>query len=470
MESLGAILKRLQQQNTFDGTDSAAEALAVEPESTEPPCPLCGGLGWVRRDVPIGDPHFGKAVQCFCQQQVSGDERLARLQRFSNMGKLAEVSFEKTDPDGRSGNTDGRTRFKMSMQAAQAYAEDPQGWLVLEGGSGTGKTHLAAAIANRCMEREVPVLFVVAPDLLDHLRASFGPQNEMPYDELFEQIKSIPMLVLDDLGVQSSTPWAEEKLFQLLNHRYVTQLSTVITTNVAVDQTEARLQSRLSDSRLSQVLDLGDVTRGKVPAIGGIPTELLTRMTFATFEPQGKAKDREGQETLAAALQSARSFAQEPDGWLVFMGDTGCGKTHLAVAVAEQRIKAGQPVFFALVPDLLDYLRYTFSPDSRVTYDERFEEVKQTPLLILDDLGAESSTQWANEKLYQIIVHRHNAQLPTIITTRQLPSSSRDPIASRINDPRLVTVVPITAPDFRQHARSAPAGRGRGQDAGARDR
>ncbi len=444
--------------------------MAAESESAEPLCPLCGGLGWVRRDVPIGDPHFGKAVQCFCQQQVSGDGRLARLQRFSNMGRLAEVSFEKTDPDGRSGNTDGRTRFRMSMQAAQAFADDPQGWLVLEGGSGTGKTHLAAAIANRCMEREVPVLFVVAPDLLDHLRASFSPQNEMPYDELFEQIKSIPMLVLDDLGVQSSTPWAEEKLFQLLNHRYVTQLSTVITTNVAVDQTEARLQSRLSDPRLSQLLDLGDVTRGRAPAIGGIEPELLTRMTFATFELHGKAKDREGQETLAAALQSAQSFAQEPEGWLVLMGDTGCGKTHLAVAVAEQRLKLGQPVFFALVPDLLDYLRYTFSPDSRVTYDERFEEVKQTPLLILDDLGAESTTQWANEKLYQIIVHRHNARLPTIITTRKLPNSSRDPIASRINDPRLVTVVPITAPDFRQHAKPVPQGRDRGQDAGARDR
>ena len=85
-----------------------------------------------------------------------------------------------------------------------------------------------------------------------------------------------------------------------------------------------------------------------------------------------------------------------------------------------------------------------------MTYDELFDQVKQTPLLILDDLGAESTTSWANEKLYQIIVHRHNARLATIITTRVIPMGANDPVASRLNDPRLVTVMPITAPDYRR--------------------
>lgn len=369
------------------------------------------------------------------------------------MGKLTEVSFKTTDPDGRSGNADGRNRFRQSMKAAQLFSEDSQGWIVFQGVSGTGKTHLAAAIANRCMERDLPVLFVAAPDLLDHLRSSFDPNNEVVYNDLFEQVKGIPMLVLDDLGAQSSTPWAEEKLFQLINHRYVTQLSTVITTNMPTDQMESRLQSRLTDPRLVQVLDLGKITKNDGPMIGKVEAELLGRMTFENFLPGGRAQDRDGKDSLAAALMSAHSFSEDPEGWLVLVGDTGCGKTHLAVSVAEQRLKAGHSVFFALVPDLLDYLRYTFNPDARVAYDQLFEEVKKTPLLILDDLGAESSTKWAHEKLYQIIVHRHNAKLPTIITTRQLPSGARDPIASRINDPLLVTVVPITAPDYRQQSK-----------------
>ncbi len=56
-----------------------------------------------------------------------------------------------------------------------------------------------------------------------------------------------------------------------------------------------------------------------------------------------------------------------------------------------------------VVPDLLDHLRATFSPSSTVSLDRRFEEVRTTPLLILDDLGTQSATPWAREKLYQIV-------------------------------------------------------------------
>ncbi|MEE9284893.1 MAG: ATP-binding protein, partial [Dehalococcoidia bacterium] len=109
------------------------------------------------------------------------------------------------------------------MKAAQHFAEEPSGWLVFSGPSGCGKTHLAAAIADRCIQDGRPVLFMVVPDLLDHLRAAYRPESEVGYDELFELLRNSPVLILDDLGVQSSTPWAEEKLFQLINHRYNAQ-------------------------------------------------------------------------------------------------------------------------------------------------------------------------------------------------------------------------------------------------------
>ena len=426
-------------------------------------------MGWLRHEVPVGHADFGKAMPCQCQLNTNEAERLGRLQRFSNMGLLADIAFDTTDPDGRGATAEAHARFRSALQAARAYAEELQGWLTLVGSSFTGKTHLAAAVANYSMERGTPVLFATTPDLLEHLRSTLNPQAETAYDDLFEQVKSVPLLVLDDLGVQHDTPWAEEKLFQVLNHRYVTRLSTVITTNVPVDQMEPRLRSRLSDPRVSLVVDLGASGRDRAPSVGDVPAELRTRMTLESFEPSGKATDKEGRESLAAALAMAKAFAADPQGWLVLVGDPGCGKTHLAVGVAEQRLRAGQPVFFTLVPDLLDHLRRTFAPESRVTYDELFEEVKETPLLVLDDLGAESSTAWAHEKLYQIIVHRHNSRLPTIITTRQIPSGPKDPIASRLNDPRLVTVVPISAPDFRQQSRrSASTPRGRGT-APARD-
>ena len=100
---------------------------------------------------------------------------------------------------------------------------------MLSGPSGCGKTHVAAAVANRCLEVGTPALFVIVPDLLDRLRAAYHPDSAVDYDQAFERVRNAPVLVLDDLGGQSSTPWAQEKLSQIINHRFNARLPTVIT-------------------------------------------------------------------------------------------------------------------------------------------------------------------------------------------------------------------------------------------------
>ena len=407
----------------------------------------------MRRELPVVDADFGRAFPCACQQDASTSQRLSRLQRFSNLGVLSEVRFEGIDAAGPGTGPEAAARYQAALAAALRFAEEPSGSLTLLGGHGVGKTHLAAAVANRLMEQGHPVFFTFVPDFLDQIRGSYSQDSELTYDELFEQVKAVPMLILDDLGAHSGTPWAEEKLFQVINHRYLADLPTLVTSALQMERLDGRLQSRLSDPRSSRVIDMGGSVRGSKMAMGGIEPAMLRHMTFDSFEPNGRARDQQGRETLNAALMVSRSFAQDPDGWLVLVGDVGCGKTHLAVAVANEQLGKGEDVFFAFVPDLLDHLRYTFSPDSRVTYDELFDRVKQAPLLVLDDLGSESSTPWANEKLYQIIVHRYNTHMPTIITARAIPSGANDPVASRLSDARLVVVIPITAPDYRQTGR-----------------
>src|SRR5205814_4356156 len=157
--------------------------------------------------------------------------------------------------------------------------------------------------------------------------------------------------------------------------------------------------------------------------------------------------------SVQEAFQESYKFAQNPSGWLVLIGPNGCGKTHLAAAIANQNLSDGAVVLFTVVPDLLAHLRATFSPGSTEPYDQRFAIMREAELLVLDDLGSHQSSPWANEKLFQLLNYRYNSHYPTVITANKQGLIGIDErILSRISDTALVTRVIINgAIDFRSH-------------------
>jgi DNA replication protein DnaC len=376
-----------------------------------------------------------------------------RLLRYSNLGELARFTFELLKPDGLADDKDSVKKFRNAYREAEEFCAHPQGWLTITGPHGTGKTHMAAAIGNRLIDRGHVVFFAHVPDLLDHLRGTFGPSSDVAYSDLFDQVRTAPLLIFDGLGSHSTTPWAEEKLRQVINHRYNAELPTVVTTANSLDDMDELIVSRLRAPGLGRILELRSTTPEQASRVGHIEPQMLQRMTFETFDARGNNPNAGQRASLEAALSAAKNFAADPDGWLTLSGNTGVGKTHLAVAIAAERLATGSPVMFAFVPELMDYLRYTFGPESPVTYDRVFEQVKNTSLLILDDLGKEQSSKWAVEKLYQIIVHRHNARLPTVITSMMEFSDDLDPITSRVQDPSVSQLIRLDAPDYRNKQR-----------------
>jgi DNA replication protein DnaC len=165
---------------------------------------------------------------------------------------------------------------------------------------------------------------------------------------------------------------------------------------------------------------------------------------------------------LKEAFEAAQSFAGKPRGWLVLAGDYATGKTHLAASIANQRAQLGEPPLFVMVPDLLDHLRATFSPNSQTTFDRRFDEIRTAPLLVLDDLGTQSMTPWVREKLYQLFNYRYNAELPTVFTIAADALDGMDArLHSRLLDERLCRIVVMAVPSYRgthlsHKARSSP--------------
>ncbi len=213
-------------------------------------CPVCKGAGFLRMEAPVGDPNFGRLIPCNCRVAETESQMLRELEMLSNMEAFASKTFETFDPGWH-------RSARAAYEAAKEYAEHPVGWLLLVGPCGSGKTHLAAAIANESVRvHRTRSLFRIVPDLLDYLRETFNPRSEVTYDERFEAIRSVPLLVLDDLGTENATSWAREKLFQIINHRYNTQLPTVITTNQDLERIDERIRSRALDVSLVRYVQL----------------------------------------------------------------------------------------------------------------------------------------------------------------------------------------------------------------------
>ncbi len=134
--------------------------------------------------------------------------------------------------------------------------------------------------------------------------------------------------------------------------------------------------------------------------------------TFATFHEDAAT---ETAKHLAQAFCAELRTNPRVTG-IMMIGPYGCGKTHLAAAILHQSAEDGIPGMFVVVPELLTRIREGYrAGDDRA--DSIIDAAKNTPLLVLDDLGAEKASAWVQEQLYMLINHRYEHMLPTVITT-----------------------------------------------------
>jgi DNA replication protein DnaC len=436
-----------------ENTSRANTPITSSTSLGDPNCPFCGGQGYLRLDVPVGDPRFGKLEICVCRQRDVSEQVRERLYSLSRLDELKGLTFETFQPRGRKGLGEMHAAsIEMAFNQAQHYARHINGWLLLRGGYGAGKTHLAAALANFAVEMGVPTLFLTVPDLLDMLRFSYD-SDDTTFEERFNEIRNASLLILDDFGTQNATGWAQEKLFQILNYRYINKLPLVVTTNLSLDEIEARIRSRLADRELVTDVRIHAPDYRRPLDDTGHPElsslDLMTGKTFGSFEDRmHEGLQADELKSLQKAIKAAHAFAEKPRGWIVLMGGFGSGKTHLAAAIANYRAGLGDPPLFVMVPDLLDHLRATFSPGSSVAFDRRFDEIRTASLLVLDDLGTQSMTPWVREKLYQLFNYRYNAELPTVITTSDTLDDMDARIRSRLLDGKLCTIYGMNVPGY----------------------
>ena len=134
----------------------------------------------------------------------------------------------------------------------KALQSDPQGQekngLLINGPKGTGKTHLAAAIANQLMDSGVPVVFATMIDLLAKIKASFERHGaQASEDDIMRLYKTADLLIIDDIGKEQPTEWALAKIYQIINARYEDYKPMIITSNYTADELVRRMTPASGD-------------------------------------------------------------------------------------------------------------------------------------------------------------------------------------------------------------------------------
>ena len=216
-------------------------------------CTLCRGTGW--KLVPRPDGTRGNvAMACDCGME----ERAARVMERARVPKRYEhCDFESyvTDlADGKTWTTQHSHSLKNAKLLTQGFVRDYPGsaekGLLLMGPSGVGKTHLAVASLKELVRRGHGGLFCDYRELLKEIQASYNPASESTEMGILDPIRTIEILVLDDLGASKPSDWVRDIVGIVLNARYNERRTTIITTNYVDNPAPDGESARLPNGKL----------------------------------------------------------------------------------------------------------------------------------------------------------------------------------------------------------------------------
>jgi DNA replication protein DnaC len=214
-------------------------------------CPLgrCDGSGWLIDDEDAARP-------CECRERRIAQAR-TRGVRTVLPAKYQGVSFDR--PPISDMARDPQTRGVT--QAVRAYIEDLDAKLAagrglwIEGDVGTGKTTLAMLVSKHAIEAGHSAAIYSLPRLLARIRRTYdGDARELSYLGFFERLTSVNLLHIDDLGAEKRSDWVLEQLYAIVDERYATNRSIIVTTNMEVSELEEQI-GRRTVSRLAEMCE-----------------------------------------------------------------------------------------------------------------------------------------------------------------------------------------------------------------------
>jgi DNA replication protein DnaC len=213
------------------------------------PCPLgvCDGSGWILGPENVARP-------CDCRERRMAKRR-ARGVASAIPRKYRGVSLDRPPVSDMARDRGRAPVYNAVKEFAEGIDErlDAGEGLWLMGDVGTGKTTLAMLVSKAAAEAERSVAIYSLPRLLARIRRTYDAEaGEQSYLEFFERLTSVDLLHVDDLGAEKRSDWVLEQLYAIVNERYETQRSMVVTTNL--DQ--AALEEQIDPRTVSRLVEI----------------------------------------------------------------------------------------------------------------------------------------------------------------------------------------------------------------------
>ena len=218
----------------------------AQPGPCLPDCPICGGQGWVRRDVDINDPNFGRLAPCpnldpellygrFCGlDAATGEYKLD----WSNIIDLGET-------------------IRVAREVRQAV-DKGYGWIFLWGGFGQAKTLILKIATAVTIRSHKQASYTRMAEIIETLRQSYD--QDRPFEEAqrrLDHYAEVPLLAIDEFDRVRNTEFANEQRFVLMDRRYESavrrQTITLMAANTDPRNFDGYLADRIHDGRFAVI-------------------------------------------------------------------------------------------------------------------------------------------------------------------------------------------------------------------------
>ena len=239
--------EKLQNLKTTSRSLSTPEEMLTSQDSDV--CPICHGDEWVLEI--IGGKEV--ATPCICRAKAIQKRRMAFAELPDGLSDIRLASFSISVYT----NEESRQKARIACQIVKEYLnmfEDAKrngmGLYICSETKGSGKTRMAASIANELMEKHnTQVKFSTSMRILTEIRRSYEPGTVMTESQLLSALSTAEVLIIDDFGTERVTDWVKDKFYEIINSRYVDKKATIFTSNEPIEglKYEDRITNRIKE-------------------------------------------------------------------------------------------------------------------------------------------------------------------------------------------------------------------------------